>query len=217
MTDTKDLIGVLVANAAPVRRLRAPWLRAGAWLALAGSIYAVLATGYGLRPDWAGRIADRGFILVIGSSLATGVLAAMAAFLLAVPDRSRGWVLLPLPALAVWMSTLTYGCLTQWVNIGPDGIRFGEAARCFATVLATGVPLSVALVLMLRHARWFRPVSVTVAGALSVAALAATAVSLFHSVDATIMVILWNFGLAAAFVGAGSIAGLRAVALPRPR
>jgi hypothetical protein len=48
-----------------------------------------------------------------------------------VSDTSRVWLLLPLPALALWISAIGYGCLTEQVNIGPDGAHLGDAVRCF--------------------------------------------------------------------------------------
>ena len=82
-------------------------------------------------------------------------------------------------------------------------MRMGEAARCFATLMVTSLPLSIALFVMLRHAAWLRPTAVTVTGGLAVAAMTATALSLFHDLDATVMVLMWNFGVAAMIVGMG--------------
>ncbi len=45
------------------------------------------------------------------------------------------------------------------------------------------------------------------------AAMAATAFSLFHDLDATVMVLVWNFGVAAVIVGAGYLFGRHASAL----
>ena len=89
----------------------------------------------------------------------------MASFKFSLPDRSRWWMLLPAPALAVWVSTIGYGCLTDWVSMGPDGVRMGEAVRCFATLLLTSVPLSIAMLVMLRHAALLRPTAVGCPGA----------------------------------------------------
>lgn len=41
----------------------------------------------------------------------------------------------------VWVSTIGYGCLTDWVSMNPNGIQRGEAARCFATLLMTSAPV----------------------------------------------------------------------------
>lgn len=210
MITTPQLIDLLTASAKPVKRLRPPLLRALFWLLLAALVFGLLAVGHGVRHDFAQRIAQPVFVVGLVASLATGALAAVAAFFLSLPDRSRAWGLLPVPALVVWVSTVSYGCLTHWVDMGPDGMRMGEAARCFATLIVTSLPLSLGLFLMLRHAAWLRPTAVTLTGGLAVAAMTATALSLFHDLDATIMVLMWNLGVAAMIVGIGYVLGLRA-------
>ena len=213
MITTPHLINLLAASAKPVRRLRPPLVRATLWLLLAALVFALLAVGHGLRGDFAQRVSQPAFVIGIVASLVTGILAAVASFFLSLPDRSRAWALLPLPALLLWISTVSYGCLTNWVSIGPDGMRMGEAARCFATLMLTGMPLSIALYVMLRHAAWLRPTAVTVTGGLAVAAMTATALSLFHDLDATVMVLVWNFGVAVVIVGMGWLLGVRSRAV----
>lgn len=207
MITTPNLINMLAANAPPVRRLRPPVTRAVAWLMLAAFILALLAIGHGVRPDLLERLHTPAFSIGIGASLLTGILAAIASFIASLPDRSRLWLLLPVPALVVWVSTIGYGCLTDWVSIGPDGVRLGETARCFTTLILTSLPLSLAMLVMLRHAALLRPRAVTMTGSLAVAAITAAALSLFHTLDATVMILIWNLGTAALFVGLGGIAG----------
>jgi hypothetical protein len=207
MITTPDLIEALAANVTPVRRLRPPLARATFWLSVAAVILVLLAVSHGARPDLARRLQQPTFVVGIGASLLTGILAAIASFLVSLPDRSRGWLLLPLPALVVWISTIGYGCLTDWVDVDAGSLRIGEAARCFATLVLTSVPLSLLMFVMLRHAAPLRPTPVTLAGSLAVAALTASALSLLHAFDATIMVLLWNLGSAVVFVGLGVLLG----------
>jgi len=207
MITTPDLIGALAANLAPVRRLRPPVTRALSWLLLAALLLAVLAVSQGIRPDLAQRLHGPSFILGVAGASLTGILAAVAAFMLSLPDRSRFYLLLPAPALVLWLSTIGYQCLTNWVSLEPNGIRLGETARCFATLVLTSLPLSLAMVVMLRYAAPLRPMSVTLTGSLAVAAITATALSLFHDLDATVMILTWNLGTAALFVGLGAALG----------
>lgn len=201
MIKTPDLIASLAANATPVRRLRPPVFRAACWLLLAAVILTLLAVSQGIRPDLVQRLRDPGFGASLAGSLLTGVLAAVAAFLLSLPDRSRLWLLLPVPALIVWLSNIGYQCLVEWIAIGPDGVSLGEAVRCFATLVLTSLPLSLAMLVMLRYAAPLRPIAVALTGSLSVAAITATALSLFHATDATVMILMWNLGTAVLFVG----------------
>jgi len=160
-----------------------------------------------VRPDFSDRVRQPLFVLSMLGALATSILAAIASFRLSLPDSSRLWALLPLPALALWVATIGYGCLTDWVSMDPDGVHMGEAVRCFATLLMTSVPLSIAMLFMLRYAALLRPLEVSVMGGLAVAAVTAFALSLFHDLDATVMILIWNLGAAALIAVLGSLFG----------
>jgi hypothetical protein len=205
--NTSDLIDALVDSATPVQRLRPPFLRAALWLALAVALLGLLSIALGMRPDISVRLQQPVFVVSMIGALATAILAALAAFKLSLPDSSRWWLLLPSPALAVWVSTIGYGCLADWVRMGPGGIRMGEAARCLATLLLTSVPLSIAMLIMLRHAASLRPTAVSATGGLAIAAITSFALSLIHDLDATIMILIWNLGTAAMIAGFAGVYG----------
>ena len=207
MTGTPDLIDALVEAAAPVRRLRVPIVRAGHWLAFAAIVLGLIAIAHGVRPDFSDRVQQPLFVLGMLGALATSILAAVASFRLSLPDSSRWWTALPLPALALWVATIGYGCLTDWVSMDPDGLHMGEAIRCFATLLMTSVPLAIAMLVMLRDAALLRPLEVSVMGGLAVAAVTAVALSLFHDLDATVMILIWNLGSAVLIAALGSLFG----------
>lgn len=200
MITTPDLINALATNAPPVRRLRPPLVRAACWLMLGAIIIALLAISQGIRPDLSERLQEATFVFSMAGALLTGVFAAVAAFMLSLPDRSRLWVLFPAPTLVLWLSTIGYQCLTNWVSLQPDGMRLGETARCFATLVLTSLPLSLAMLVMLRYAAPLRPTAATLTGSLAVAAITATALSLVHDLDATLMILVWNLGTALMFV-----------------
>ena len=207
MRKTSDLIDALVDSAIPIRRLRSPFLRAALWLSLAAAVLGLLCVAHGVRADISVRLQQPVFAVSMIGALATAILAALASFKLGLPDSSRWWLLLPTPALALWVSTIGYGCLTDWVTLGPDGVRMGEAVRCFATLLLTSVPLSIAMLIMLRHAALLRPTAVSAAGGLAIAAMTSFALSLIHDLDATIMILFWNLGVAALIAGLASAFG----------
>ena len=217
MITTPDLIDALSADVKPVHRLRPPLARAGAWLTLAMLLLALLAIVHGVRPDLAEHLRRPVFVIGMLATLVTGVLAAISAFLVSLPDRSRLWLFLAAPSLAVWLSTIGYGCLTDWVVIGPDGVQIGETVRCFVTLVLTSAPLSLAMILMLRYAAMLRPTLVTITGSLSVAAITATALSLFHEIDASVMILIWNVGISALIVALGGALGPRMLALLSPQ
>ena len=208
MITTPDLIDSLVANAAPVRRLRPPVARAVGWLLFAALMLALLAVSHEVRPDLALRLRQPEFVIGVVASLATGVLAAIASFIASIPDRSRWLLLLPVPALFVWVSTIGYGCLVNWVSLSPS-LALGDEAGCFALLVLTGVPLSLAMLIMLRHAALLAPTSVAISGGLAVAAVTATALSIFHKHDASAIILIWNFGTAVLLVALGGVFGSR--------
>ena len=209
MTTTEQLIDTLASNIRPVRPLPPPWLRCSLWLGSAGVIVTMLGISHGVRPDLLQHFQHPMFATRIGGALATGVLAALAAFLISLPDRSQRWALLPVPGVVVWFSTIGYGCLTNWITLDPGGVRLAEVASCFATLLLIGTPLSLALFLMIHRARPLRSGAATVCGALAVAAVTAAALSLFHRLDATILVLLWNLGVAVLFLALGGMLNTR--------
>jgi hypothetical protein len=194
MKTTPELIDALVADARPVRRLRPAGVRALTWLLLAGAIVTLLGMSHGLRPDIQDCIKSPLFIASVTASLLTAALAGWAAFAISVPGRSRLWILLPAPSLITWIATVGYQCLTDWVSIKPDGLRFGEAAQCFSMVLLTSIPLWLAMLTMLRHVALWRSPATGIAASLAVAAVASSALSLLHNVGASAMVLIWNFG-----------------------
>jgi hypothetical protein len=209
---TPELIERLCAGATPVRRLRSPHLRAGLWLLFAGLVLAALAALLGTRPDLALRLRQPAFVAALAGSLLTAVLAALAAFQLSLPDRSRAWLLLPVPAIALWLATIGYGCLTSWVSIGPGGIRPGSTLECLGTLVLASLPPWAVLLVMLHRTAWLDPSPVALAAGAATAGLAASAMSIVHRLDATLLVLLWNLGAAALIVALGGSLGRRILA-----
>lgn len=207
--DTPILIERLASEAQVVRPLRSPLTHACGWLLLAAMILALLGIEHGVRPDLAEQLRKPFFLLGSVASLLTGVLAAVGCLLGSFPDRSRRWLLLPVPPLLVWASTIGYGCLTDWVSLDADGMHMGETLRCFTTLLVVSVPLSLAMFALLRHAARLRPALVTATAGLAVAAMTSTALSLLHQLDATVMILFWNLGTAALLVALEGVAGRR--------
>lgn len=207
MSGTQDLIDTLVAGAGPVRRLRPPAWRAAGWLVVAVAVIGLLGLWHGPRADLAARLAQPWFVAGLLAAALTGVLAALAAFLLSVPDRARGWVLLPLPSAVAWLATVGIGCLTDWVRFQPGGFQWGDAASCFGLLLLASIPLSALLFWMLRHSASLRPTAAILSGGLAVAAFSSCALSLLHVFEASAMILLWNFGSAGLVLVADVVVG----------
>ena len=173
------------------------------------AILLLLAAGHGLRPDIERQMQTPSFIVGTTASLLTGTLASLGCLLASLPDRSRSWLLLPLPPLAVWLATLGHGCLTDWVSYHAGTLRFGGAVRCFVTVLLVSMPLSASMFLMLRHVARLRPARVTLTAGLAVAGVTSTAMSLLYRLDASVMNLVWNLGATAVLVAMEASIGRR--------
>lgn len=200
MIRTPDLIDILAEELKPVRRLRSPGFRAMCWGIVAAAIVVLLAISQGVRADLAQRLGDASFTVALAGSAATAVLGAGAAFALAVPGRSRLWALLPLPALLMWISAIGQQCLAHWVSYDADAMMMGDTVRCFATVVLTSLPLWLLMLLMLRRSGAVRRVLPMLAGSLAVSAAAGVAMNVLHALDASAMILVWNFGTGAAIV-----------------
>lgn len=210
--ETINFIKTLADATQPVRAIRPPFVRTIYWLLIASAILILLFAEHGFRSDIAGQLRNPLFLVGTTASCLTGVLAAHCSLIASLPDRSRFWLLLPLPPLVVWMTTVGYGCLTNWVTYDADGLRMGSAVQCFATVLLVSLPLSISMFVMLRHAVRLRPTFVTLAAGLAVAGMTSTAMSLLYRLDATIMNLIWNLGTAALIVVFKAIFGRRVLA-----
>ncbi len=185
MTASTDvLILHLGADLRPVRRLRAPLVRAAGWLGLVAAVGVVLASRADM-PEMChrlGYVPDM-WLAVTGSTLTT-VLAAVAAFQLSLPDRRTAWALLPLPALGLWVVATGIGCLRAWVIPDAHPATIVEARTCFTFIVGLSIPLSIAMILMIRQACPLRPNLTAMTAGLAVAAGSATLLNFFHPYDA---------------------------------
>ncbi|MBR0651813.1 DUF1109 domain-containing protein [Roseomonas terrae] len=191
---TDELIGRLATELQPVRRLSSPGRRAALWLGFAALVIGAFTIAVGPRHDLMDYLSDPHEAMQLAFMVATGVLSAVAAFQLALPDRSGHWVLLPLPAALLWGGSLGMGCMAEVARLGPEALAFGTAWSCFRFIVLMGVPLAASMVWMLRHAGPVRPVPVAVLGGLAGAALSSAGLSLFHHLEAALMVLFWHGG-----------------------
>ncbi|NTJ62555.1 DUF1109 domain-containing protein [Agrobacterium rhizogenes] len=207
--ETTSFIKTLTDAALPVRAIRPPFVRTTYWLLIAAVVLILLVAEHGLRSDIVSQLRNPLFLVGTAASFLTSVLAAHSCLIASLPDRSRFYLLLPLPPLAVWMATVGYGCLTNWVSYDAGGSRMGTAVQCFATVLLVSLPLSISMFVMLRYTLRLRPTFVTLVAGLAVAGMTSTAMALLYRLDATIMNLIWNLGTAALIVIFKAIFGRR--------
>ena len=216
--ESEQLIDRLATGLRPVRCLPPPGLQAALWCALAVLVIGLAVAMEGLRHDLAQRMALPQELAQFLASIATGLAAALAAAMLARPDRSAAWALLPVVPLVLGVGGRGWGCFADLDRMGPNALAIGTSWGCLKFILLMGTPLTVALYLLLRHAGPVRPLPVLLLGGLASAALCSAGLSLFHHLDAMLMVLVWHGGAVAALVVLGWTLGrpllTRAPAIP---
>jgi hypothetical protein len=182
MEGTDLLISALAERLRPVRRLPSPLVRAALWLSVVAALSLVLVLSFADLATFARRAAEPKFLAELAGTLATGILAVVAAFALSLPDRPLSWALLPAPTFLLWVASSSYSC---WVSQGPHGYQPGEGPDCFAWIVGLGIPLGLALFVPLRRAQPLNPAPVAAMAGLGVASIAAFLLQFFHPFDVT--------------------------------
>ena len=205
--DTDALISRMAENSGPVERLHAPWLRAALWLAMGLPTLVLVVALHGLDVSPGEFFGDRRLMLEEFSTLATALLAAIAAFASTVPGASRKWLWLPLVPFSVWLFTVGEGCLNDWQKSGWDSLGLRIDTTCFLPMVATSIVPAIAMVRMLRRGAPLTPRLTLILGMLATAALVNSGLRLFHLGDITVMVLVWHMGMVAVFsIAAGYFA-----------
>lgn len=209
---TEDLVAALAADLRPVNRLRPPMLRAAMALAVVLALAAAGVLLFAHPAVVAARMAHPRYAVEFAATLLTGVAGVIAAFHLSLPDRARLWALLPAAPALVWLSASGVGCWRSWVVKGPAGLGFGEAAQCFAFIVATSLPIGGFLLYLLSRARPLQPGLTGAAGGLGAAALCAVVLQFFHPERSTVIDLGYHLAAVTLVVWAASTLGRTAMA-----
>jgi hypothetical protein len=129
------LIGAPVADLRPVRPLLPPALRTLIWLMLVTAVAAALAMFADVGAVSRRMTAIPDMWLAVLGSIATMATAAFAAFEVSLPDRSRAWAFLPLPALALWVGASGLGCMRAYALPGTHIAGIGETRDCLLFIV----------------------------------------------------------------------------------
>jgi len=210
MAATEQLIDALSKGLQPVQPLRKPWLRAGLWSAFATLAIAVVAAIGGSRADLAHALQEASFLAPLAGSWLTGVTAAVAAFQVSLPDRSRRWLLLPVVPILLWGTGFAVNCFTNPGDILGSLALLPESA-CLATIVVTSAALIAVLLPMLRRVKTLRPRLTAWLGCLAVAGFADAAHLLVHTEQDSLLALTVNLVPALVLVVLGGLAGRRAV------
>lgn len=216
-TDTDKLIDRLSGDLKPVRPLLPAALRAGFICAfsLAAVFGGIFAVSHGLRTDLAIKLTQAHFALQAAALLAAGVLAALAACQLCVPDTKIRWPVRCALGIAggIWLGVLG-AALTAGSVALVAFLSGGNNLRDFATTTAGGencltdfsllaaLPLAAICFLMTRGAPVWRGLA-GFAMTLAVGSFAALGMRLLCPNDDAGHLLAWHFLPVLAFALAG--------------
>jgi hypothetical protein len=99
------------------------------------------------------------------------------------------------------------------VGPGPSSLAASISVKCLETIALGSTPLAALLFFMLRHARFVRA-TVTASVAAIAVGLTVSALRMFHELDATVMVLIWNVGAAVAITLIATLFGRRMFGSP---
>jgi len=191
-TETQKVMGRLIDNLTPVKRLPSPSLRAAAWLALGIPYVALVVLVMSPRSNLVAKFSDAHFMIEQMAALITGLTAAAAAFATIVPGYDRRIAWLPFAPLAVWLASLGEGCLQI---LTADGFRnFASDWFCLPAIILVGTVPAIAMAVMLRRGAPLTPKITTALGGLAAAGLGNFGLRLFHPQDSSLMVLVWQMG-----------------------
>jgi hypothetical protein len=192
--DTEKLIERLAEVVEPVRPLPRPWFRVAAWLLVAIPYVALVVFVASPRADLISKASEWRYAIEQVAALATGITAATAAFATVIPGYDRKFLFLPALPLAIWLGSLGEGCVQAWMYFGPDGLSLRPDWFCFPAIVLVGAVPAIAMAVMLRRGAPLTPHLTVALGGLAAAGLGNFGLRLFHSQDASLMVLVWQVG-----------------------
>jgi hypothetical protein len=186
---------------------RLPWppaVHAILWLDAVLVVAAVLAL-VGMPPALGDAPSAWTWIALAGSTL-TAVIAALSAFELSAPGRSYAWMLLPAPAIVLWIAGSGMGCLAVPGDADTYGETVAEAGRCLGFLLMISAPLFTLILFMLWRAAQPMPGRVLAMGAVASAGAAASLLALVHPHDSSVLDLGAHAAAFAVVLGASAVA-----------
>jgi hypothetical protein len=192
--NTEKLIERLAQIVEPVRPLPCPWTRMAAWLLVAIPYVALVVFVISPRVDLVSKASEWRYAIEQVAALATGITAATAAFATVIPGYDRKFLFLPALPLAIWLATLGEGCVQDWIYFGHDGLSLRPDWFCFPAIVLVGAVPAIAMAVMLRRGAPLTPHITAALGGLAAAGLGNFGLRLFHSQDASLMVLVWQVG-----------------------
>lgn len=205
MNQTDELIRHLAADSVPTLSLPAPSCRMAAWLTISVPFVAFAVLAMSPRTDLFERLVETRFLIEQMAALGTAMIAAMAAFCATVRGLPAWRLFMPLAPLTLWLGALGQGCLAR----GPEQMlaTLAPDPLCFPMIAAIGAAPAAIMMWMLRRGAPLRPKVTMAYGALAATALADFGLRVFHAQDASLTVLVWQFGTVVILSGMAGLFG----------
>jgi hypothetical protein len=198
ITDTETLIRELAGRPPHVRPLARPWVRAAAWLGIAMPSALLVVVMMSVHGDWVSRLLMPRVVSEEAFALATGILAAIAAFASVVPGYNRRVLFLPLVPLVLWLGGLGQSSVRDWLQLTSHGFSMRSEWVCLpATIMAGAVP-AIAMAVMLRRGAPLTPRLSALLGGLAAAGLGNLGVCVTHHAYGNVLVLVWHVSIVVA-------------------
>jgi hypothetical protein len=213
---TDLLIVELARDLRPVKPLSSPLLRFSRWLAAVMVVAALGIWLLGPRADLASAIANAVYDARFVLTVAAGIFAGAAAFVLSVPaaEHYRAQRIIPFAFASAW--TLLLGFLLVGGGRGVERLlAFPVNWPCGYKILAFSVIFGSALLIGLRRAAPLEPTWTAALAALSSTALAAAATQLICPVDDAAHQIVGHVMPVTVLALVFTVIGFRALKWPR--
>lgn len=197
--DNATLVRTLAADLQPVRRLPRPSALTSLWTALAAGLIGVAMLLSAARPHSMHWLSDPMAVVGVAIAAATGLLAANAAFHLAIPGRDprRAW--LPVLAGLAWLGWVGIGCMSDLVPSGHLQSRDDATVACLQFIAGFGTPTMLVTLLLARHGFVVRPVQISLLAGLAASAVGDVGMAAVDHPHAPLTTLIWH-GAAALFL-----------------
>jgi hypothetical protein len=206
-TDTETLIRERADRTARVRPLARPWVRAAAWLGIGAPSALLVVVIMSVHADWLSRLLMPRVVSEEAFALATGILAAFAAFTSVVPGYDRRVLLLPLAPLVVWLGGLGQSSVRDWLQVTTQGFSMRSEWVCLPATMTAGAVPAIAMAVMLRRGAPLTPRLSALLGGLAAAGLGNLGVCMTHHAYGNVLVLVWHVSIVVALTAIVGSAG----------
>jgi hypothetical protein len=182
-------------------------VRAAAWLAVAAPAVGLMAFLMLPSAGLMSKLTTPRYLGEEAFALATGVLAAIAAFASVVPGYNRKLLVLPLVPLAFWLGALGQSAVRESLQLASPGFSFHLEWFCLPAIAMVGAVPAIAMAVMLRRGAPLTPRMTVALGGLAAAGLGNVGVCLSHREFSGVLVLVWHVSAVLFLSGLAGCAG----------